>query len=73
MSVHYLLETRDETRDDAMSYCMEAEKKEVCNLEKPIEKSNNVQNEDRDKLLIQLVGVVMKRSEERRGGKECRN
>ena len=35
-----------------------AEQKEVCKLEKPIEKSNNVDNEEMKKSLIRLVGAV---------------
>lgn len=59
MFVHYVLETRDETRYDAMSNCVETETKKVCKFEKPIEKSNNVGNEGREKLLIQLVEAVI--------------
>jgi hypothetical protein len=48
------------SRDDAMSNCVQAKKKEVCKFEKVIEKINNVQNEDTEKILIQLVGAFMK-------------
>ena len=49
-------EARVETRCEATSNLSESKKKEVCNLEKPTER---IINEDIDKILIQLVGVVM--------------
>ena len=49
---------RFENRDDAMSKFEEAEKKEVCKLDKPITNSNNVDNEDVEKAIIRLAGVV---------------
>ena len=50
---------RFENRDDAMSKFEEAEKKEVCKLDKPITNSNNVDNEhEMEKLLIGLLGIV---------------
>jgi hypothetical protein len=52
------IEARDETRDDirceATSSSLESKKKEVCKLEKP-----QINNEDIEKILIQLVGAVM--------------
>ncbi|XBI27236.1 hypothetical protein VPH35_051751 [Triticum aestivum] len=52
------IEARDETRDDirceATSSSVESKKKEVCKLEKP-----QINNEDIEKILILLVGVVM--------------
>ena len=52
------IEARDEIRDDirceATSSSLESKKKEVCKLEKP-----RINNEDIEKILIQLVGVVM--------------
>ena len=62
LDVHALLarvETRDDSTDDTVSSCVEVEKKEVCKLDKPIEKTNDVGNEDIEKVLMQLVGVVM--------------
>ncbi|XBH82743.1 hypothetical protein VPH35_071338 [Triticum aestivum] len=47
---------RVETRCDAMSNSSKPKKKRVCKLEKPIERINN---EDREKNLIPLVGAVM--------------
>ena len=43
----------------SLLYCVKTEKKEVCKLEKPIEKNNNVGNQDIEKLLIQLVKAIM--------------
>jgi hypothetical protein len=51
------VETRDETRCDAISNSSEPKKKEVCKLERPIQRINN---EDIKNILIQLVGAVMK-------------
>ena len=51
------IEARDETRCEATSNSLESKKKEVCKLEKPIERINN---EDIAKILIQLVRAVMK-------------
>jgi hypothetical protein len=52
------IEDRDETRDyircEATSSSLESKKKEVCKLEKP-----QINNEDIEKILIQLVGAVM--------------
>ena len=42
--------------DEATSYSLESKKKEVCKLEKVIESINN---EDIEKILIQLVGAIM--------------
>ena len=50
------IEARDETRCQLTSNLLESKKKEVCKLEKPIERINN---EDIEKILIQLVGAVM--------------
>ena len=48
------LVARDEIADDAMSKFEEAEMKQMCNLEKSIEKSNKKM----EKLLIGLVRAV---------------
>lgn len=41
-----------------MSKFEEEEEKEVCKLDKPIEKRSNVVNEEMEKALIGLVGAV---------------
>ena len=52
------IEARDESRDDirceATSSSLESKKREVCKLEEP-----QINNEDIEKILIQLVGAVM--------------
>ena len=42
------------TRIEATSSSLESKKKEVCKLEKP-----QINNEDIEKILIQLVGAIM--------------
>ena len=51
------IEARDETRCEATSNSSESKKKEVCKVEKAIEIINN---EDIEKILIQLAEAVMK-------------
>jgi len=51
------VETKDEIRCDVILNSSEPKKKEVCKLEKPIERINN---EDIEKILIQLAEAVMK-------------
>ena len=48
-------ETRDEIRCEAMSTSLESKKKEVLKLKNP-----QINNEDIEKVLIQLVGAVRK-------------
>ena len=48
------VETRDDIRCEATSSSLESKKKEVCMLKKP-----QINNEDIEKILIQLMGAVM--------------
>ena len=52
-----IIEATDDTRNDisceATSTSLESKKEEVCNLEKP-----HINNEDIEKILIQLVGAL---------------
>ena len=53
------IEAIGETRCEATPTSLESKKKEVCKLEKPIERINNVQNEDIERIFIPLIAAVM--------------
>ena len=48
-----IIEARDEIRYEATSTSLESKKKKMCKLEKP-----RINNEDIEKILVQLVGAV---------------